>query len=412
VRGLRAWTAARPLWADTAWVALWVAVLVPSSAGDGAVALVWMVLTASPLVLRRRRPVVVFAAVVVLGALAYLVVPGRPFFPVVLILIAVHAVAVRVRGRALWAAVAAVAVSLVVITDTVFVGTSEGPDDDPVPLWGARLLVLAWLAAVVLLGVNTRVRRAYLAQLEERARRLEVERDQNARIAVAAERARIAGEMHDGIAHALTVMITLADGLAAQAAATPPRLVEPATLRAVSATGRQALGETRRMLGLMRADAGQAPEQRVPQPGTGDLDALVAQVRAAGLPVALTREGGLLDLGPGVGLAVYRIVQEALTNILKHAGPGAGATVAVRATGGRVEVEVVDDGHGRGPDAAEPLPTGGGHGLRGMAERAAAYGGSLEAGPLEPSGWRVRAVLDPGPRPATDLPQPLVPAAS
>ena len=263
------------------------------------------------------------------------------------------------------------------------------------------------------------MRREHLAALEEKARRLEAERELDTRLAVAAERSRIAGEMHDIVAHSLTVMITLTDGLAARASGPRPRAAEPETLSAVSATGRQALGEMRRLLGLLKDDAPDETGRRAPLPGTGDLPALLHQVRTAGLPVVMTREGDLHGLSAGAGLTVYRIVQEALTNTLKHAGPGATATVLLRAAGGRVEVEVIDDGLAPGdasPTAELPVP--GGHGLPGMAERAASYGGRLESGPREPSGWRVHAVLDIGGETGEDTgedtgeaPQPLAGAA-
>jgi signal transduction histidine kinase len=248
------------------------------------------------------------------------------------------------------------------------------------------------LAATVLLGVTVRTRRAYLAELEERARRLEHERDQQAKLAAATERARIAREMHDIVAHNLAVMIALADGAALTATAAPERAVD--AMRQVSGTGRQALAEMRRLLGLLRAgEPPPAPSELVPQPGLDDLEELVDQIRAAGIRVELTRQGTAGAWGPGAGLAVYRIVQEALTNTLKHAGPRASARVLLRYTAAGVDLEVSDDGAGRPAQPATAGMAAGGHGLAGMIERATSYGGEVRAGPCPGTGWRVRARL-------------------
>jgi signal transduction histidine kinase len=194
--------------------------------------------------------------------------------------------------------------------------------------------------------------------------------------------------MHDIVAHNLAVMVALADGAGYAASTSPERAAD--AMQKVSASGRQALSEMRRLVGLLRDGEPADPDGRAPQPGLGDLDRLVDQVRAAGVRVAVTREGVPGPWGPGAGLAIYRIVQEALTNILKHAGPHAGAEVRLRYEPARAEVEVVDDGAGR---AARAVPPADRHGLAGMAERAASYGGRLEAGPRPGAGWRVHAYL-------------------
>jgi signal transduction histidine kinase len=322
---------------------------------------------ALPLICRRRAPVVVFWTVAVLVALSGVAgadTAAQLFVP----LVAVYTIARHGARRQLWPAVTGVALSLLVglLVDDV--------------TWASLVALAALAAATVLLGLNLRTRQAYLAELEERARRLERERDQRAQLAVAEERARIAREMHDVVAHHLAVMVTLADG----AAVTPHRAGEAMTL--VSSTGRQALAEMRRLVGLLRA----GETGRAPQPGLDDLDRLVEQVRAAGVSVALTREGVPGQWGPGAELAVYRIVQEALTNTLKHAGPHATACVLLTYTSEGVELEVVDDGAGR---AARTPAADGRHGLAGMLERAASYGGHVDAGPLSGAGWRVRARL-------------------
>ncbi|GAA3430498.1 sensor histidine kinase [Kutzneria kofuensis] len=233
-------------------------------------------------------------------------------------------------------------------------------------------------------------RRQLNAELLERLKLLEVERDQQARIAVAEERSRIARELHDVVAHAVSVMVVQADG-ASYALQSDPQMAQMA-LTTISDTGRQALGELRRLLGLMRNET-QSETERLPQPDTNALPQLAEQVRTAGLPVTLTLRGDLNDLPAGVGLSVYRIVQEALTNSLKHAGGSASADVFVTRADDKIEVVVDDDGFGT---PRELSGMSGGNGLIGMRERAGVLGGSLEAGPRPGGGWRVHAVLPVG----------------
>ncbi|MFB9598131.1 sensor histidine kinase [Saccharothrix longispora] len=237
------------------------------------------------------------------------------------------------------------------------------------------------------LGEFVGARRAYHSELEQRLKLLETERDQQARIAVGAERSRIARELHDVVAHAVSVMVVQADG-AGYAIKTNPELAE-AAMRTISDTGRQALTELRRLLGVLRSED-QSSTQWAPQPGAGELHELAESLRAAGLPVRLETAGDLSALPAGLGLGVYRIVQEALTNTLKHAGSGASATVRVAQAGDHVDVEVADDGFGTPHDL---VAVSGGNGLIGMRERAGVLGGTLEAGPNPGGGWRVRAVL-------------------
>ncbi|MFC4036935.1 sensor histidine kinase [Dactylosporangium siamense] len=282
-------------------------------------------------------------------------------------------------------------VPIVVVVEALALAASLTASRAAGPLWTAAGFVTFGLAAAVLLGLVMRTRRAYLAGLEDRARRLERDRDQRAEIAVAAERARIARDMHDIVAHHLSVMVTLADAATLTAGSSPDEAV--AAMRHVSGTGRQALGEMRRVLGLLHsdADAGTGAGQRPgPQPGLADLDALVAGVRAAGLRVEVTVDGVPGELGAGAELAVYRIVQEALTNVLKHAGAASRSVVRLRYTGGRVELEVTDDGPGP-PGAGSGAPrTGTGSGAPGAgaglgasrtgAPRTGAGAGALRAG--------------------------------
>jgi signal transduction histidine kinase len=238
------------------------------------------------------------------------------------------------------------------------------------------------------LGLYTSARRALLAELRDRAARLERERDQQGELAAATERARIAREMHDVVAHHLTVMVALSDGAAAASAADPARAAE--VMRTVSSTGRQALADTRRLLGVLRdPDGDLAAAARAPLVGIGDLDELVAGVRTAGLPVTLEISGQPALLPPAVQATAYRVVQEALTNTLKHGGPGVSARVRIDVGSEQVCLQVSDDGAG----AEAPVPAGVGRGLTGMRERVRAFGGSVDAGPRAAGGWQVVARL-------------------
>lgn len=247
-------------------------------------------------------------------------------------------------------------------------------------------------AVVVLVGIAVRTRRDYTASLLERARQLEVERDQQARLAAAAERARIAGEMHDIIGHHLSVITGLADGGSYAARKNPERATQ--ALEAIGDTSREALGELRKLLGMLR----DATAELAPQPALADLDQLLGRVREAGLPVRVTTSGRGGELSPGLQLAVYRIVQEALTNTLKHAGPGARAEVTIGYAPHGVDLGIMDtagsstvSGLSDGPNA--PNSPYGGQGIPGMRQRAALYGGTLDAGPLPSGGWRVHVHL-------------------
>ncbi len=242
------------------------------------------------------------------------------------------------------------------------------------------------VAAACALGMNVRGRRRLLESLEERAARLELERDQEGKLAAAAERARIARELHDVVAHNLTVMIALSDG-AAYALRHDPDDAEHA-LDTASRTGRLALAEMRRLLGVLREDSGDQGPQRDPQPGVPEIDGLIEQVRAAGLPVSYRVSPDARALPEGIQLTLFRIVQEALTNTLKHAGPSATAEVELIANGSDVRLSVADTGA-----TTAPANGNGGAGLRGMHERAAVYSGSVEAGPRPGGGWRVAARL-------------------
>ncbi|WP_203916057.1 sensor histidine kinase [Rugosimonospora africana] len=266
---------------------------------------------------------------------------------------------------------------------------------------GSTVEVLLMLALAVVLGDSARTRQAHLRTLQQRAADLEREQQQRAVLAAAAERARITRELHDVVAHGLSVIVIQAQGAAAALRRHPERT--EAALRDVIATGRGCMAEMRGLLGVVRRDPAEDP-QLAPQPGVAALPALVDQVRAAGAPVVLTIEGEPVPLPVGVDLSGYRIVQESLTNTLKHAGPSAKAQVRLAFRPDQLEIEVSDDGRGTAVadggavadgqtvSDGQAAADGAGSGLAGIAERVSVLGGTLVAGPSE-RGFRVRAVL-------------------
>jgi signal transduction histidine kinase len=332
-----------------------------------------------PVIFRRAHPVSAFAVVIVIGA--FQVVAGIHTSPTdVAILIMLYTLAAYTPRRT---SVPGLVICLV------------GSAAALVRWWPpAHISALSWLTVAALvfagpsllawvLGDSMRYRRAYYANLEERAARLEAERDAQARVAAAAERARIARELHDVIAHNVSVMVVQADGASYALGNDPQRAAE--ALAAISATGRQALAEMRRLLGVLRRDE---KVTRAPLPGVGQLGELLESTRAAGLPVSFTVEGVPQPLPGGAALAAYRIVQESLTNTRKHAGPQASAEVTLRYLEDALVLEISDDGRG-----AAARSDGAGHGLTGMAERVAVYGGSVDAGPRDGGGFQVTARL-------------------
>ncbi|GGR57499.1 sensor histidine kinase [Streptomyces aurantiogriseus] len=246
---------------------------------------------------------------------------------------------------------------------------------------------LAWV-----LGDSMRTRRAYFAQLEERAARLEKEREAQAKVAVAAERARIARELHDVVAHNVSVMVVQADGAAYVLDAAPDQAKK--ALETISSTGRQALAEMRRLLGVLRTGEHQEGGEYVPQPDVEQIEDLVEQCRGSGLPVDFKIEGTPRPLPSGVELTAYRIVQEALTNTRKHGGPNAGASVRLVYFDDGLGLLVEDDGKGAPHELYEEGGADGhGHGLIGMRERVGMVGGTLDAGPRPGGGFRISALL-------------------
>jgi signal transduction histidine kinase len=336
-------------------------------------AVVFCVALCVPLPLRRARPMLSFGVIASIALAQWLL--AAPQLADAAVLIALYWVALD--GSLIDAALAACVVEVGAVMAAVRWSPSE-----PLKVW-VGLTGLATAAGV--LGVSIRQRRALLISLQEKAVRLEFERDQEGRLGAAAERARIAREMHDIVAHNLSVMIALADG-ATYAMDTSPERAADATRR-VAATGREALVEMRRLLGVLRDESAAQPLE--PQPSLGRLDELLARVHAAGIPVTMDLEGDPHTLADGVQLTVFRVAQEALTNTLKHAARPTRAHLVLSCRPGQVELEVTDTGEG------QPAATLGGRGLHGMRERAASYGGKLEAGPSPRGGWRVHLLLNP-----------------
>jgi signal transduction histidine kinase len=331
------------------------------------------VLMVLPLVWRRRFPRAVFACVSVVAATQWFM--WQPLLSDMALLIALYTVAAHcVRAHAV-AAFGALEVGIAgaVLRWAPSHSTIQG------------FVFLSGMAVAAFgIGVNIQTRRAYLASLEDRAWRMERERDQQSQIAAAKERALIAREMHDIVAHNLSVMIALADG-AAFTVRTSPDDAESAA-RFVSATGREALDQMHRLLGVLRGGDGHT--SRAPQPGIGQIDDLVTQVRVTGLPTSLTVTGKPFAVTPTAGLAVYRVIQEALTNVLKHARQPYEAKVTLHYADPVVELEITDDGRHREDNRPDD-----GHGLAGMRERVAVFDGELAAGPRPDGGWRVWARL-------------------
>ncbi len=255
----------------------------------------------------------------------------------------------------------------------------------------AGILIVPFLFAWVL-GDSLRTRRAYFAQLEERAARLEREREAQAKVAVAAERARIARELHDVVAHNVSVMVVQADGAAYVMDQAPDQAKK--ALETISGTGRQALAEMRRLLGVLRTGEPAEGGEYVPQPDVEQIDDLIGQCRESGLSVDFKVEGTPRPLPSGVELTAYRIVQEALTNTRKHGGPNAGASVRIVYFDDGLGLLVEDDGKGAPHELYEDGGADGrGHGLIGMRERVGMVGGTLDAGPRPGGGFRISALL-------------------
>lgn len=339
--------------------------------------------------LRRRRPVVMFALAQVIVIVATAVgTPAAVLLPPIMI----YAVGVYRSTRAAWicfgagAGVAIIAGYLEAILAPSLLGASSPASRDLVITWlNTSTLQIVVLLIATLIGTNVGGRNRYVSALLERAAQLARERDAQAEITSALERERIAREMHDVIAHSLSVMIALAEGARAAAPEHPERAAD--AIGRVAETGRRTLGEVRRLLGPVRGDEEGREIARAPQPGLDQVPALITEFARAGLPVHLSTSGSPSH-DSALELTLYRLVQESLTNALRHA-PEA-TTVMARLTWAETFVELIvdDDGPARSARTGDP-----GRGILGMRERVALYGGDLEAAPRPTGGWRVRARL-------------------
>ncbi len=330
------------------------------------------VLVIWPLVWRRRAPVLVLGISLV-GALLLWGMEVASVADAAL-LVALYTVAAHRGLRQALAAVLALEVGVVLVA---FRFAPPGSVGDVV------ILLSSSVAAALFLGTTVRGNRAYLAASEDRTRRLEREQAQQVELAAAAERTRIAREMHDIVAHGLSVVIALAEG-AAVSAATDPVATRDA-MRQVAGAGRQSLAEMRKLLDVLRTDPS---ADRAPQPDLGMLEGLAEDVRSTGLEVRLKRSGDPTDLGLTVQATVYRVLQEALTNVVKHARGASTVEVTLDCDAARVRFAVADDGRSHPPGTSIHE----GNGLVGMRERVAMFGGRLEAGPSA-VGWMVRGEL-------------------
>jgi len=332
------------------------------------------VLLVAPLTVRRRFPLSVLTVVCVLmltqAGLGLQLIAGAS------LLVAVYTVASRHPMRV----TAPAGVAAVAAASPVAAQVAHGFRWTEVVV-----IVTAFVLAALMCGAYVRNRAHTIAALTEAADRLAREQAQNAQAAVARERTMIAREMHDIIAHSLSVMVTLADAAALKVATSPQQATD--TMERVSEVGRQALGDSRRVLGILHGDA---TGPLTPQPGVADLAALVRQVEHDGLEAHLTVDG-LPDAVPAAaGLTAYRIAQEATTNALRHAPDATRLDISVTITRTLLTLDVHDNGRAR---TASVATDSGGHGVSGMRERATAYGGTVTAGPAPCGGWRVLAEL-------------------
>jgi signal transduction histidine kinase len=337
----------------------------------------FLLLVTVPLCWRFRAPATV-AIVVTVAAAAWILVmfsakAQPPFEPFLAILVSVFALASRVDGRRLWVT-ASIAGSLVLAGEIRGEVAGQGV--------GNVLPALLFYVLIFVLGRMVHAYRRHASGQQDRADRLEREQEALAAQAVATERSRIARELHDVIAHSLSVIVVQA--AAERRVLGPGRESTADTLESIEQAGRQAMTELRRLLGLLRKSDGEL--SLAPQPGLAELGDLVAQVREAGVAVDLRTGGDLAGLPRGLDLTAYRIVQECLTNVLKHAAAHR-VEISLRCLGRCLDIDVTDDG------TAAATPSPGGFGLVGMRERVSVYGGTVQVGHHDGGGFRVHARL-------------------
>ncbi|MFF4265705.1 sensor histidine kinase [Streptomyces virginiae] len=345
--------------------------------------LLLMLLGAAALVFRRRQPRAVLAVTCGLSLLE--LTTGEPRAPVAMCaVIALYTVASRTDRPTTWR------IGVLTMAGLTGVAMLAGP----LPWYAQENIgIFAWTGMAAAAGDAVRSRRAFVDAIRERAERAERTRDEEARRRVAEERLRIARDLHDVVAHHIA-LVNVQAGVAAHVMDRRPDQAKEA-LAHVRDASRSALNELRATVGLLR-QSGDPEAPTEPAPGLGVLDELVDTFRHAGLPVEVIVQLEDVAAGPlpaAVDLAAYRVIQEALTNVRKHAGPGAKAEVSVVRVGPSVEVTVLDDGGESADPAPEPGDPGGGHGLLGMRERTGALGGTCFAGPRFGGGYRVHAIL-------------------
>jgi signal transduction histidine kinase len=328
-------------------------------------------LLALPLAWRRRAPTTVFLVIAAVALAQWLT--SVPLLADFALLAALYTVAAYRPQRA------AVAAAIILEGGAILAAVKWGQSAVATFVFASGLVVAALVS-----GLYIRARRLHVAGLVERAARLEFERDQQALLAAAAERARISREMHDVVAHSLAVVVSLANGAAAKFGRDPEQSRE--AIESISELGRQALADTRRLLTVLRVEDGASA--LAPQPGIKEIARLVDRAAATGLAVTLTVRGEPVPIAPGLALSAYRIVQEAITNAVKHAEGASTVAVELGWTPSRLDIAVTDDGRG-----AERPGAASGYGLAGMRERAALYGGTATAGRGREGGWKVSATL-------------------
>ncbi len=369
---IRAWDDAHQVWSDLGIAALLLAICLTFARSFGAhrpETVLFQAALIIPLIWRRRAPLLVFSVIAAVAFVQWLTLVPLPGD--VALLFALFTLAVHTDPKP------ALAGTIVSMVGVIMASARWGPAGD---LAKSVVFLTGLVIAALFVGIALRTWRSYMDSLVERTERLEFEADQQAKLAAAAERSRIAREMHDVVAHNVSIMVTLADGALATADVQPDRAKE--AMADVSATGRLALLDMRHLLGVLRTD--NLAAEREPQPQLSGLPQLIHGVRATGLAIRVGEVGTRFNLAPGVELTIYRIVQESLTNILKHAEEPQSAEVTLNFDAPFVDVLIRDDGKPVGPRIE-------GHGLIGMRERAALCGGNLVAGPQQDGGWEVMA---------------------
>ena len=398
---------------------------------------IWAFLIVAPLAIRRRNPVASAVIIFAIGAIKVVIGPALVFPADLAVLIALYSVTLYGPKWANRTAIAGVGLGALGIAARTFAAFAFMQTSvEALATIGLTFVMVAVMGLATWgFALLRRARAETLEALRDRADRLERERDQQTQLATAAERARIAREMHDVVAHSLSIVVAQADGGRYAATQKPEAAVE--ALDTISQTGRAALADMRRILGVLRdnpahaADPAQKaaspahtagatgpahtagisgpadradPAPLAPQPQANELDELIKQVRSAGMRISVVEVGQARLLPPGMALSVYRIVQESLTNVLKHAGPDPTVTVVRRWDTRMLTLDITDDGRGAASDNQDPT----GHGIVGMRERVALFQGTIEAGPRDGGGFRVHVEL---PLPQAAPPEPAAPPA-